>query len=153
MTKKLYEKFENYLKEYKLYRCWYIEKNNITPFMNFLCENNILIGFDSQRISQEAKKANIEHNKKILKYSTLSDKEYIKASLKLGNKKRIEDVICDYLEARKKYIDDENKMLFLYIDFKDDAELNELTEIETQMLRNIFKETHEKYNTGWYNAE
>ena len=50
-------------------------------------------------------------------------------------------------------IDDENKMLFLYIDFKDDAELNELTEIETQMLRNIFKETHEKYNTGWYNAE
>lgn len=154
MTKKLYKKFENYLKENDV-DVRYIWKNDYDYFDMFYkdyCrdrdeDDDIVHDWD-----KEVREANIKHNKEILKSEMEDNSGYIKEAIKANDTKYIEIVMHEYLRIRRNFIDDGNNMLYLYIDFKDDAELNELTEIETQILRNIFRETYEKFNTGWYNA-
>lgn len=149
MNKTLYRNFECYLCRNELNDS-FLDLDDAEIFDDYYTlYNHIYVDDFWKEYDEIARK----HNYKILQNMNSFEKSMIHLAVKTINNRILESNIAEYLRRRELYVDNENNMLFLYVEFKDAAELNEIDDIAAQFVRKVFKETYEKFNNGWYDIE
>ena len=149
MNKTLYRNFECYLCRNELNDS-FLDLDDAEIFDDYYTlYNHIYVDDFWEEYDEIARK----HNYKILQNMNSFEKSMIHLAVKTMNNRILESNIAEYLRRRELYVDNENNMLFLYVEFKDAAELNEIDDIAAQFVRKVFKETYEKFNNGWYDIE
>lgn len=147
MDKNLYEKFEYYLYKNKLIDD-FLDLDDATIFDDFSVLQDVNINDFWEEYDEIARK----HNYSRLQNMNSFEKSMIHLAVEKLNSRILETNIAEYLRKRELYVDNENNVLFLYVDFKDAAELNGIDDVATQFVRKVFKETYEKYQNGWYDV-
>ena len=148
MNKTLYRNFECYLCRNEL-NDNFLDLDDAEIFDDYYTlYNHIYVDDFWEEYEEIARK----HNYSRLQNMSSFEKSMIHLAVKTMNNRILESNIAEYLRRRELYVDNENNMLFLYVEFKDAAELNEIDDIAAQFVRKVFKETYEKYQNGWYDV-
>lgn len=147
MDKNLYEKFEYYLYKNKLIDD-FLDLDDATIFDDFSVLQGVYIEDYWEEYDEIARK----HNYSRLQNMNSFEKSMIHLAVEKLNSRILETNIAEYLRKRELYVDNENNVLFLYVDFKDAAGLNEIDDVAAQFVRKVFKETYEKFKNGWYDV-
>lgn len=148
MNKTLYRNFECYLCRNELNDS-FLDLDDAEIFDDYYTlYNHIYVDDFWKEYDEIARK----HNYKKLQNMNSFEKSMIHLAVEKLNSRILETNIAEYLRKRELYVDNENNVLFLYVDFKDAAELNEIDDVATQFVRKVFKETYEKYQNGWYDV-
>lgn len=148
MNKTLYEKFEYYLYKNQL-SDGFLDLDDATIFDDF----SVLPGVYIEDFWEEYDEIARKHNYIRLQNMNSFERSMIRLAVEKLSSRTLETNIAEYLRKRELYVDNESNMLYLYVDFKDAAELNEIDDIAAQFVRKVFKETYEKYCNGWYDVE
>lgn len=149
MNKTLYRNFECYLCRNELNDS-FLDLDDAEIFDDYYTlYNHIYVDDFWEEYDEIARK----HNYSRLQNMNSFEKSMIHLAVEKLNSRILETNIAEYLRKRELYVDNESNELFLYVDFKDAAALNEISDIEAQFIRKVFKETCEKFKNGWYDIE
>lgn len=147
---RLTEKFEKFLEKNENENKW-IEVESDWFFDDFYCLSGIgEIVEDYWAICELLNRA---HNKKLLERSMKYEENSIRRFLNSKNSELLQVQAASYLQKRERYVDSESNTILLYIDFKDAANLNDLSEEQEELLRHEFRIAKQDFENGKYNYE
>lgn len=93
------------------------------------------------------------HNKKLLERSMKYEENSIRRFLNSKNSELLQVQAASYLQKRKRFVDHEDNTILLYIDFKNAANLNDLSEEQEELLRHEFRIAKQDFDDGKYDYE
>lgn len=147
---KLIEKFERFLEKNENENEW-IEVESDWFFDDFYCLSGIgEIVDDYWAICELLNRA---HNKRLLERSMKYEENSIRRFLNSKNSELLQVQAASYLQKRSRYVDNENNAILLYIDFKDAANVKNLSDEQETFLRTEFKKAKKDFDNGKYDYE
>lgn len=147
---RLIEKFERFLGKNGNENEW-IEVESDWFFDDFYCLSSI--GEMVEDYWTICELLNRAHNKKLLERSMKYEENSIRRFLNSKNSELLQVQAASYLQKRSRYVDNENNAILLYIDFKDAANVKDLSDEQETFLRTEFKKAKRDFDSGKYDYE
>ena len=96
---------------------------------------------------------NRAHNKRLLEKSMKYEENSIRRFLNSKNSELLQVQAASYLQKRERFVDHEGNAILLYIDFKDAANVKNLSDEQETFLRTEFKKAKKDFDNGKYDYE
>ena len=147
---RLARKFEKFLIKYEREDEWLTVEEDLL-FEDFYYWSNM--AEPVQDYWNACELVNRMHNKKLLERSMKYEENSIRRFLNSKNSELLQVQAASYLQKRERFVDHEDNTILLYIDFKDAANLNDLSKEQEELLRHEFRIAKQDFDNGKYDYE